>query len=251
MAELTPFGYRHGITAMHSMDTRIKLVSLVAVSAASLKAGSISLSLATLGAVGLILHCRFSPVQLFRESRYFMVLLAFVVAARSLTLPGDLLVAGLPIPLSLQGLLSGLLVCWRLLLIVLLSLLLTATTRPGSIRLAIEWFFKPIPGLPHEKIGTMVGLLVRFIPVILTQSREIATAQKARGIEKRKNPVYRMTCLGMALMRRSFVTADRLALAMEARHYGYGHTPAHWHTTATDWIVLSGVTALCVLMQYV
>ena len=99
MAELTLFGYRHGITVLHSMDTRVKLVSLVAVSVASLKAGSISLTLATLGAVGLMLHCRFSLVQLFRESRYFLVLLAFVVAARSLTLPGDPLVAGLPIPI--------------------------------------------------------------------------------------------------------------------------------------------------------
>jgi energy-coupling factor transporter transmembrane protein EcfT len=251
MAELTLFGYRHGITVLHSMDTRVKLVSLVAVSVASLKAGSISLTLVTLGAVGLMLHCRFSLVQLFRESRYFLVLLAFVVAARSLNLPGDPLVAGLPIPFSLQGLLSGLLVGWRLLLIVLLGLLLTATTRPGCIRLAIEWFFKPIPGLPHEKIGTMVGLLVRFIPMLLTQSREIAAAQRARGIENRKNPVYRMTCLGMALMRRSFVTADRLAMAMEARHYGHGHTPAHWHTTAADWIVLAGVTVLCALMQIV
>ena len=131
----------------------------------------------------------------------------------------------------------------------MLGLLLTATTRPGYIRLAIEWLFKPIPGLPHEKIGTMVGLLVRFIPVILNQSREIALAQRARGIENRKNPVYRMTFLGMALMRRSFVTADRLALAMEARHYGHGHTQAHWHTTSADWMVLTVVAAVCALMQ--
>lgn len=171
MAELTLFGYRHGITFLHRMDTRVKLLCLVAVSVASLKAGSISLSLATLGAVALMLRCRLPLLQLFRELRYFLVLLVFVVAARSLTVPGGPPVVGLPIPVSSQGLLSGLMVSWRLLLIVLFGLQLTATTRPGSIRLAIEWIFKPIPGLPHEKIGTMVGLLVRFIPVLLTQSR--------------------------------------------------------------------------------
>lgn len=58
-----------------------------------------------------------------------------------------------------------------------------------------------------------------------------------------------MACLGMTLMRRSFVTADRLALAMEARHYGHGHTPAHWKTTTVDWFVIAGVSAFCALMQ--
>lgn len=251
MAELILFGYRYANTFLHNMDARVKLISLVVVGLASLKAGSISLSIATIGATGLMRHTRLSLIRLFKELRYFMVLLAFVVVARSLTIPGDQFINGSPIPFSQQGILSGLLVAWRLLLIVMLGLLLTATTRPGDIRLAIEWFFKPIPGLPHEKIGTMVGLLVRFIPVILTQSVEIAAAQRARGIENRKNPAYRMTCLGMTLMRRTFVTADRLALAMEARCYGNGHTPAQWRTTYTDWIGIAWVTALCVLMQIV
>jgi biotin transport system permease protein len=248
MAGLTVFGYRHGLTLLHAMDARIKLASLVAISVTSLRAGAIGLAVTTLTAVWLIYSCRLSLAALFRELRCFLLLLAFILAARSLSVPGEPLAAGLPLPVTRQGLVSGLLVCWRLGLVVLIGLMLTATTRPSRIRLSIEWFFKPVPWLPHEKIATMMGLLVRFIPLILTQSREIAEAQRVRGIENRKNPIHRMKCLGMALMRRSFVTADRLALAMEARNYGQGHTPARWNTTASDWLALAAAAGLGFLM---
>ena len=95
----------------------------------------------------------------------------------------------------------------------------------------------------------MIGLLVRFIPVILTQATEQGEALRARAIDNRRNPLRRTVFLCMPLLRRTFVTADRLALAMEARCYGSQRTTGHpWRMTVRDWSALAGAGGLCLTM---
>jgi energy-coupling factor transporter transmembrane protein EcfT len=105
--------------------------------------------------------------------------------------------------------------------------------------------------IPHQKVATMIGLLVRFIPVIMSQSHEISQALQARAVENHKNPVRRFTSLCMPLLRKTFITADRLALAMEARCYGPMRTVHQWWTTSKDWSALILAGLLCALMIFV
>jgi energy-coupling factor transporter transmembrane protein EcfT len=65
---------------------------------------------------------------------------------------------------------SALIVCWRLLLVVSMGVLLMATTRTADIRAALVWYLKPIPVVDEKMAATMVGLVVRFLPVILFQA---------------------------------------------------------------------------------
>lgn len=248
MAELTLIFYRPGTSLLHVLDPRIKLASLIAISIASITSGLTAMVLASCLAASLLFQARLSFSTLIIEVRYFFILLVFVFLARALTTPGDPLIGISPLVVSVQGLHSGLMVCWRLLLIALFGLCITATTRPAHIRQAIQWFFGFIPGVPHKKIGTMLGLLIRFIPVILFQSREIAEAQRARCIDQRKNPVYRMVYQCMGLLRKVFVSADRLALAMEARNFGPQRRSVPWRMRLHDWTALALVALLCTLM---
>ena len=64
-----------------------------------------------------------------------------------------------------------------------------------------------------------MGLIVRFLPMILFQAGEIATAQRARGIEQRKNPLRSMMIFAICLFRRVFLGAEELTLALQARCY--------------------------------
>ena len=89
----------------------------------------------------------------------------------------------------------------------------------------------------------MISLLVRFIPMILSQARETADAQRARCIECRKNPVVRLVKLTVALLRRIFEDADRLVVAMEARCYTEDRTGPSFSATRLDWAVLFLSTA--------
>lgn len=250
MAELTSFGYQAGRSLLHGLDARFKLLFLVLISLTSLKAGLWALLFLCGGLWWILSDARLPLVAVLRELRYFLFLLIVVFAARALATPGEAVFTSALITITREGLVDGVLVCWRLLLIVLLGLLLTATTRPAEIRAAVEWILRPIPAVPAKRIGTMMGLIMRFIPVILNQIKETAEAQRARGVENRKNPVYRLTKLGIPLIRRTFENADRLIVAMESRCYSENRTGPELMSTRRDWAALLVVTTLSFLMIF-
>lgn len=94
----------------------------------------------------------------------------------------------------------------------------------------------------------MLGLTIRFIPIILNQMRETADAQRARGIENRKNPVYRTVKFIIPLMRRTFEDADKLAVAMEARCWSENRTDPELSFGKSDWAAVLTASVFFVLM---
>ena len=242
------FGYHERPSPLHGLDGRVKLAALAAVSLASLPAGLLALALAVVAALGLLAVARCSPLRCLAGLKWYLVLLACVLLARTLTTEGEALLPVPWLPATREGLLAGLELAVRLLVIALFGLLLTFTTRPSHIRAAVEWFLAPIPFIPHHQVATMIGLLVRFIPVILNHSAELDDALRARALDNRRNPLRRMTFLAMPLLRRTFVTADRLAQAMEARCYGAGRTLRPGRLTRRDWSALGATAALCLLL---
>jgi len=217
------------------------------ISLSCLKASLPALSLITVAVAVLFFHIRLPVKPIIRELRFFLVLLICIFCARALFTPGspaaDLKIAAV----SRAGLYDGVLVCWRLVLIVMLGLLLVSTTRPSGIKAAVEWCLKPFPFIPEKRVATMMSLIIRFVPVILDQAKETADAQRARGVENRKNPVYRLKKLLIPLIRRTFETADKLATAMEARCYSENRTDPGLSSKRTDWVALAAVLCLCIL----
>jgi energy-coupling factor transporter transmembrane protein EcfT len=174
------------------------------------------LSLATLWGLhsaGIRLH------RLVIEIRYFLVFLAFIFCLRTFSFTDG----WLPV---FSGAAAGeaLMVCWRLLTVVVMGLLLMGTTRMADIRAALVWFLRPIPLVDEKMAATMVGLVVRFLPLILMQAADISDAQRARGIDRRKNPLVRLMRFSIPLFRRVFLGADELVAAMQARCYSEQRT---------------------------
>ncbi len=247
MAQLV-FGFSRQRTFLHALDARVKLAALVCISMAGMRAELPALALALVVALLLFHRARCSVFRSLLGMKWYLVLLGCVIAARSLTTPGDAVFDQFWLPLTRQGIHAGLLAAGRLLIITLFGLLLTVTTRPSEIRAALEWLLRPVPFIPHRQVATMIGLLVRFIPVILSQSAEQQEALRARSMENCKNPLRRTTALCMPLMRRTFVTADRLASAMEARCYGAERTIPCRSVTLREWSALFLAAGFSVLM---
>jgi energy-coupling factor transporter transmembrane protein EcfT len=247
MAELTAFDFHPGTTLLHRFDPRFKMLCLVMISLAVLSAGFLALLLLSGLLAGFMLLGRAPVGRAFWELRYFLLLLLLVFIARSLSTPGTALVESRWLVVTRQGMLDGAQVCWRLVLIVATGFLLVATTGSAQIKAAVAHLLRPIPFIPHLKVAAMLGLLLRFIPVILNQAHETAIAQRARGVENRKNPVYRLTTFGIALMRRIFLDADHLALAMESRCFGHRTSIPALTATRWDWTALTIIAALCLL----
>ena len=248
MAELTSFSYQSGDSLLHHIDVRFKILIVILISLICLNLYLTGLAILTSLLLGLILHARLPLISGLKELRYFLILLLFVFVARVLSTDGPPLIVLRFISVSIQGLYSGILVCWRLAIIVILGFAFISTTRPSAIKAAVQWFLKPVPFIPEKKVALMMGLILRFIPVIFHQAGEIAEAQKARGVENRKNPIYRLTKLAFPLMRRTFERADNLVAAMEARAFTENRTDPELNLHKRDWICLFVVCFLSIFM---
>lgn len=246
MAGLTALGFVSGSSRLHRWDPRFKIVSLVLVSLASLGAGIPALSVACLLSLMILIRVGVPPGTQFKDLKPAVFLLLLIFLARALSTSGDpLFLLGLW-PVSREGMVDGAAVCARLLLVLLAGVTVMASTRLSEIKSAAEWFLKPIPGVPEKRVGTMLSLIVRFLPHVLDQARETGEAQRARGIENRKNPFYRVIRFTIPVLRRTFLTADQLALAMEARCYTDNRTDAELKSNRSDWTLFGSTLLLCV-----
>jgi energy-coupling factor transporter transmembrane protein EcfT len=227
----------------------MKLSILVALSLAVLHADLIGLTMATAAAVFLMFQIRMPIRQALFELRWFLALLLLVWGLRCINTPGEPLVEWNGIALTRQGVWVGGMICWRWILIVCFSICLSASTRSADVSAAVQWTLRPLLGNSAHKVGLMIGLMMRSIAMILTQSREIADAERARAIDNRKNPFYRLKMTALPLMRRSFLSADRMAIAIAARCYGECRTPHPWRCRRRDWMALIVSLLLCGAMM--
>lgn len=229
MGELTAIGFIPGQSSLHRLDPRTKQALLIGFSVMSLLGNLVfqilfsALILFCVRAAGLRI-CR-----LMREIRYFFLFLMVVFGFRTITFAGGWVPA---FSWELAG--EALMVCWGLLQVVLMGVLLMATTRTTHIRAALVWYLRPIPVVDEKMTATMMGLVVRFLPVILLQAAEVSDAQRARCSEQRKNPFLRLVRFTIPLFRRVFLSADDLAAAMQARCYSEQRTLPDLHFTWRD-----------------
>jgi len=251
MAEVTCFCYHPSESVLHAIDARFKMACLIMMSLCIVNSGAWALAVLTAAFVALSRAARLPVIRLAGELRFFGLFLGFVFIARALSFPAPSDVTIMKVGISFPGLRDAGLVSWRLLLIVLCGFMFIAATKSSEIKRAIEWYCRPFPFIPGKRIATMIGLIVRFLPVIFQQIRETSDAQRARCIEQRKNPASRVIRLVVPLIRRTFETADKLAVAMEARCYNEDRTAAGSFAAAPrDWLALMTVVGLCAVCLF-
>ncbi|MBF6236677.1 energy-coupling factor transporter transmembrane protein EcfT [Nocardia otitidiscaviarum] len=114
--------------------------------------------------------------------------------------------------LMFTGWVSAVLVSERILTLVLLANLVTLTTRTSAMIDTIERALGPLRplGVRPERVGLLVAMTIRFIPVIREQAELVRAAQRARGIE-------RSTAFLIPLLIRTLRMADNLGEALDAR----------------------------------
>lgn len=249
MARVSVFSYSPGVSLLHRLDPRFKLLFMVMLSLGSLNAGFVSLFLTSCAVILGLVRAQVQFTSVYKELKIFPYFLLFIFIARSLSTPGEIVIEFYGVTASWQGFYQGLQVCWRLSLIVLVSLGFIISTTTSEIKAAVEFYFAKIPMLPEKRISTMLSLMVRFIPLILSQVQETLDAQKARCVEKRKNPVRRLIKLTIPVIRRVFQNGDQLAIAMASRCYTEDRTSPQLAASSLDWIVFTCLSLLIIFMQ--
>lgn len=113
----------------------------------------------------------------------------------------------------------------RLMLMVIITTVLTATTKPLDLTLGIEKLLKPFEkiGVPAHIIAMMISIALRFIPTLIEETQRIMNAQASRGVDLEngsiKEKIMAILSLIVPLFVSAFDRADQLANAMEARGY--------------------------------
>jgi energy-coupling factor transporter transmembrane protein EcfT len=146
------------------------------------------------------------------------------------------------------------LVVARLFELVLLALLVTATTVPVDAAEAVERLLRPLARLhlPVHELGTLLVLSLSFVPLFAREARTLADAHRIKMGGARWTPLDRVRSLAplvvplfLAVVRR----ADELAVALDARCFAPGAprtslSPGRWGRAETAAV---GVAALVVL----
>lgn len=131
--------------------------------------------------------------------------------------------------LSEAGMLQGISVVVRVALIIVLGNVLTLTTAPMDMTMAIESLIRPLKliHVPTEEVAMIISVAVQFIPTLMEEADMIRMAQTARGAKfESKNIIEKATSffpLVIPLFLSAFHRADELSLAMEARGYRNAH----------------------------
>ena len=113
----------------------------------------------------------------------------------------------------------------RLMFMIILTTILTATTKPLDLTLGIEKLLKPFEkiGFPAHIIAMMISIALRFIPTLIEETQRIMNAQASRGVDFEngglKEKIFSILSLIVPLFVSSFDRAEQLANAMEARGY--------------------------------
>lgn len=182
--------------------------------------------------------------------KLFLVLLGFVFISRSLTTSGDEIISIFSLVVTKQGLLTGLLVSLKFFLVMMTGLLFCTTTRTSDVKSAVQWVLKPVPFIPEKRVAVMVSLTLAFMPVILKQVRAISDAQAARCGNLEKNPVKKITRLILPILKKTFLTADNMILAMESRCYGEDRTDPVFTPSGREPLFFLGSTAVAITFFY-
>ena len=225
-------------TVLHRLDSRLKVAGLLLFSLMLSSANPSALFIMTVFVTTLALQSRFNGLKALWSSRPFLLLLILMVLSRALFTPDGPLLKWGPLTFSMPGLIAGATICWRLLLMVWLGLWLMAVTRSDEINAAIRWFLRPVPFVNANTVGMMLSFLLRFITMIINEHRHITLAGRARLIDRRRDPVYRIRHHVIPLMRNLFKTIDQLALAMTSRCYSADRTDPEFAFQKRDWVAL-------------
>lgn len=220
---------------LHRLDPRVKLFVTIALLVAVFlpvkpyaMAYTVSGTLLVLTIVMLLIsHIRVKDIFVSLRSLWFLVLFLILVyiavpkAENELGIAWDV---------------NGWVVYWdafaeagkviiRLVTMIMITMILTATTKPLDLTYGLEWYLTPLKvfRFPSAEVAMTISIALRFIPTLLEDASRVMRAQASRGVDfqhgRIASRITGITSLIVPLFVSSFIRSEELANAMECRGY--------------------------------
>ena len=235
MASFTMGRYIPYNTFLHRMDPRAKIFALILMMVAvfmpfaSWEMVAVMSGIALIIINALLLCSKMALHQLFNSLKSLWIMVIFLLIIYIVT-PRTNFSIGIAFhigtyPVYWDSFAEAGRILIRLMLMIELSLILTATTKPLDLTYALEWYLTPLKwiGFPSHVVAMTITLALRFIPTILEDVNRIMKAQASRGVDfehgKLGAKFRAIISLIVPLFVSSFIRSDDLANAMECRGY--------------------------------
>ena len=240
---------------IHKMDPRAKIVAmLLMLVAIFLPAGWIGYAVLFLAVSFVIIIAKLSFSFIWRAMRpmLFMLVFLFIINSFLLKTGNPLFTVG-PFTLYSDAVFQTLYIAVRLLLMVMITTCLTATTKPLDMTMGIEDLLKPLIRIhvPAHEIAMLISIALRFIPDLIDETVRIMKAQESRGVDLKEGKIRErigaILSLIVPLFVSAFQRAEDLANAMEARGYAPGEERTRYKVLkmeGRDYVLLVCAAAL-------
>lgn len=212
---------------IHRLDPRAKIIALFIMIVAIFipKSWWAYLFLAVILLITVLLS-KLKLGFIFKALKPMMFMMIFLLIVNILTLKtGYALITIGNFVIYSDAVFNTLFIIVRLLLMIMLTTCLTATTKPLDLTLGIEYLLSPLKvfHFPAHEVAMMISIALRFIPTIIEETMRIMNSQKSRGVDfeegKLQEKIQAILSLIVPLFSVAFERAYELADAMEARGY--------------------------------
>lgn len=223
-----------GKSILHRLDPRTKIILLfvlmILIFTAEGWAAYVALTLLT---AGLIFLSQVPPLTVIKSVKPLAWIILFTLLIHCISHEGEVLAKVYVFKVTTEGIIYGVKISLRLVLLIMLSSLLTFTTSPLKLTDATEQLLSPLKsvGVPAHELAMMMTIAIRFVPTLLEETDKIIKAQKSRGLDFESGGLIKrlrsMVPILVPLFLSSFRRAEDLAMAMEARCYRGGEGRTH------------------------
>ena len=240
---------------MHKFDPRAKILALFLMMISIFMPAGFIGYIGIVFVIGLGIYASKLNLKFFwnaMKPMFFMLGVLFVINLLVVK-TGDLIFKIGPIGIYTNAISQTGYIAIRLVLMIVLTTLLTATTKPTDMTVALEDLMSPLKkiGVPANEIAMIISIALRFIPTLIEETQRIMKAQTSRGVDLEegslKEKVMAVLSLIVPLFVSSYQRAEELAYAMEARGYVPERKRTRYrqlHMTLKDYFLLF----ICILV---
>lgn len=215
---------------IHKMDPRAKIMCMLLVLISIFfPAGWLGYAITFVAVSVVILLAGLSFKYIWKSMKPMMFMMFFLLVVNSFVIHDGIKLFGFwGWGLYTGAIIQTAYIAFRLLLMVMITTCLTATTKPLDMTLGIEDLLKPfkVIHVPAHEIAMLISIALRFIPDLIEETQRIIKAQTSRGVDmkegKLKEKIMAILSLIVPLFVSAFQRAEDLANAMEARGYAPG-----------------------------
>ncbi len=198
--------YRDKSSAIHHLDARIKIIYVIVLGILSFTIrAKADIFIFSLFVLMIVVLAKIGLRDLLSNLRPFYLIFVFLLAMYLI--------------FSRDQIVLGLVYLWRFLMLIIISLLLTFTTKISDLIAAIERLSKPLRifGIKPRNLAMMISVAVRFIPVMFVYFERAREAMISRLANLRK--LSHMKVLVVLLLEKMLKSASNLSDSMYSRLY--------------------------------